>query len=434
MEEKRLTRTERTYLRQHRKCIDPRFEHGFTVTNNKCYSKYCTWFSLYCWFDCIIKNKNNNVSEDILNFISNYKSPSDFANHYLFKNENGKYEYYNLKENKNEKIDFEFNQEYYDLKTIRGLLKVAHQTVDNYLKYLKIEQNYINKVKMINKEDFKKLINWCNKYSKNERANLISKKTTFEKYGVEHALQSKEIQNKAKITCKEHYGVEHPAQSEEVQKLFIQTNLINYGVENPSQSQLIKDRKAETTMNHYGKENPFQAEEVIKICKDTKWKKFGRLYNPRSFGKYEYNNVSFDSKEEVYFYIYHNDILKNDITRGYNFIYEDNNGGKHTYRCDFLLNGENVEIKTKFLINTETMILKKGYKSQDEELLMCKTKCMNKHNVKIIIAESEEMLKIIDIVEEKFPNLVKSCKKPKKTKPRKSQSTTYDITNTIFDL
>ena len=92
---------------------------------------------------------------------------------------------YNLKENKNEKIDFEFNQEYYDLKTIRGLLKVAHQTVDNYLKYLKIEQNYINKVKMINKEDFKKLINWCNEYSKNERANLISKKTTFEKYGVD---------------------------------------------------------------------------------------------------------------------------------------------------------------------------------------------------------------------------------------------------------
>ena len=37
---------------------------------------------------------------------------------------------------------------------------------DNYLKYLKIEQNYINKVKMINKEDFKKLINWCNEHSK----------------------------------------------------------------------------------------------------------------------------------------------------------------------------------------------------------------------------------------------------------------------------
>lgn len=57
MEEKRLTRTERTYLRQHRKCVDPRFEHNFKVMNNKHYSKYCTWFSLYSWFDCIIKNR-----------------------------------------------------------------------------------------------------------------------------------------------------------------------------------------------------------------------------------------------------------------------------------------------------------------------------------------------------------------------------------------
>ena len=186
-------------------------------------------------------------------------------------------------------------------------------------------------------------------------------------------------------------------------------------------------------MKHYGKENPFQAEEVIKICIDTKLKKFGRLYNPRSFGKYEYNNVSFDSKEEVYFYVYHHDILKNDISRGYDFIYKDNNGGKHTYRCDFLLSGENVEIKTSFLIDTESMILKKGYKNQDEELLICKTKCMNDNNVKIIIAESEEMLKIIDIVEKQFPRLVESCKKPKKIKHRKSKST-YDITNTIFDL
>lgn len=59
---------------------------------------------------------------------------------------------------------------------------------------------------------------------------------------------------------------------------------------------------------------------------------------------------------------------------------------------------------------------------------------MNDNNVKIIIAESEEMLKIIDIVEKQFPRLVESCKKPKKTKLRKSQSITYDITNTIFDL
>ena len=136
--------------------------------------------------------------------------------------------------------------------------------------------------------------------------------TNLEKYGVEHALQSKEIQNKAKETCKERYGVEHPAQSEEIQKLFVQTNLMTYGVENPSQSQIIKDRKAETTMAHYGVENPFQAEEIIEKINTDK--------HPTR-NRYFYKGVAFDSATELYFYIYHHDILKDDITRGKMFVY-----------------------------------------------------------------------------------------------------------------
>ena len=424
MEEKRLTRTERTYLRQHRKCVDPRFEHNFKVMNNKHYSKYCTWFSLYSWFDCIIKNKNNNVSEDVLNFISNYKSPSDFANNYLFKNENGEYEYYNLKENKNEKINFEFNQEYYNLKTIRELLKVAHQTLDNYLKYLNIEQNCIDGVKVINKEDVKKLISWCNEYSKNERASLISKKTNLEKYGVEHALQSKEIQNKAKETCKERYGVEHPAQSEEIQKLFVQTNLMTYGVENPSQSQIIKDKKAQTTMEHYGVENPFQAEEIIEKINTDK--------HPTR-NRYFYKGVAFDSATELYFYIYHHDILKDDITRGKMFVYYAN-GKKARYFCDFLLNGENVEIKGRHLIDTKTMIL---HTYLDEIPLLEKTQCLKDNNVRIIIDNDKEMIRISKLVEKQFPHLVESCRIKKseiEDENYEDEYDDYDTTNTIFEM
>ena len=424
MEEKRLTRTERTYLRQHRKCVDPRFEYNFKVMNNKHYSKYCTWFSLYSWFDCIIKNKNNNVSEDVLNFISNYKSPSDFANNYLFKNENGEYEYYNLKENKNEKINFEFNQEYYNLKTIRELLKVAHQTLDNYLKYLNIEQNCIDGVKVINKEDVKKLISWCNEYSKNERASLISKKTNLEKYGVEHALQSKEIQNKAKETCKEHYGVEHPAQSEEIQKLFVQTNLMTYGVENPSQSQIIKDKKAQTTMEHYGVENPFQAEEIIEKINTNK--------HPTR-NRYFYKGVAFDSATELYFYIYHHDILKDDITRGKMFVYYVN-GKKARYFCDFLLNGENVEIKGRHLIDTKTMIL---HTYLDEIPLLEKTQCLKDNNVRIIIDNDKEMIRISKLVEKQFPHLVESCRIKKseiEDENYEDEYDDYDTTNTIFEM
>ena len=212
-----------------------------------------------------------------------------------------------------------------------------------------------------------------------------------------------------------------------------------YGVENPSQAQIIKDRKAETTMEHFGVENPFQAEEIIQTCKDTKWEKYGRLYNPKSFGRYEYKGIVFDSKEEVYFYIYHRDILKDNICRGHDFIYRDSKGEPHTYRCDFLLNGENIEIKGTHLIDVETMILKKAYNNQDEELLLYKTECMNKNNVKIIIAESQEMLDIINIVEKQYPNLVESCKKSKRKiipKPRIRKSSSTDIYNgkSIFDI
>ena len=77
--EKRLTRTERTYLRQHRKCVDVRFKCGFKAVNNKPYTEYCTWFSLYNWF---IGDKKNRTDEE-LKLMSKYKSGSDFANDYL---------------------------------------------------------------------------------------------------------------------------------------------------------------------------------------------------------------------------------------------------------------------------------------------------------------------------------------------------------------
>ena len=71
MTEKRLTRTERTYLRQHRKCVDPRYGR-FKAVNNKPYFEYCTWFSLYCWYDKGIKY--NRLSKEELDFVSQYKN------------------------------------------------------------------------------------------------------------------------------------------------------------------------------------------------------------------------------------------------------------------------------------------------------------------------------------------------------------------------
>lgn len=421
MEEKRLTRTERTYLRQHRKCVDVRFKCGFKAVNNKPYTEYCTWFSLYNWF---IGDKKNRTDEE-LKLMSKYKSGSDFANDYLILDKNGKFEYIGV-EKEDAPIEIKLNKNKYKIAEVQSFLNVSWVTVENYCKYNDIKI-YDESVRYILKEDVEKLITWCNKYPKNERANLISKKTTFEKYGVEHPLQSKEIQNKAKVTCKEHYGVEHPSQSKEVQDIFLQTNLIMYGVENPSQSQIIKDRKAETTMEHYGVENPFQAEEIIEKINTDK--------HPMR-NRYFYNGVAFDSATELYFYIYHHDILKDDITRGKMFVYYVN-GKKARYFCDFLVNGENVEIKGRQLIDTKTMIL---HTYLDETPLLEKTQCLKDNNVRIIIDNDEEMIRMSKLVEKQFPHLIESCRikknevKDENYEDEYDEYDDYDITNTIFEM
>ena len=192
MEEK-LTRTERTYLRQHRKCIDPRYNR-FKAVNNKPYFEYCTWFSLYCWYDKGIKF--NRLSKEELEFLSQYKNASEFANTYLIVNENGEYEYYNLKKEES-KIELPIINKNYTVSKLSKIIKIKLGTCYNYLNYIGIniiENSYGN---YVTKEDAEKLIDWCNTYSKNERYNMICEQTFMKKYGVKHALQSKEIQNKA---------------------------------------------------------------------------------------------------------------------------------------------------------------------------------------------------------------------------------------------
>ena len=163
-------------------------------------------------------------------------------------------------------------------------------------------------------------------------------------------------------------------------------------------------RRRESNLEKFGVENTFQRREIIDKIKDTKLEEYGTL----SLGvhtNYRYKGIKFDSSHELYFYIYHHDILKDNISRGKHFKYFID-GISHIYECDFLLNGENVEIKGNHLIN-ENMELIDFY--GDKHVLTEKTKCLRDNNVKIIIDESEEMQEIIKIVEEKFPNLVESC-------------------------
>jgi len=99
--------------------------------------------------------------------------------------------------------------------------------------------------------------------------------TWKEKYGVDNVSKSDEIKHKKSETCLKNFGVEHPMQSKEIQQKNIETINQKYSSNNISQVQKIKEKKKETFQEHYGVDNCFQSEEIKQIIKATVLKLYG---------------------------------------------------------------------------------------------------------------------------------------------------------------
>jgi hypothetical protein len=110
------------------------------------------------------------------------------------------------------------------------------------------------------------------------------KSTTLCRYGVEHATQMKEVQDKKKATNLERYGAEHPQQTKEVQDKIKATNVERYGVENPIQSKEAQNKRKKTNLERYGVENPFQSKEAQNKFKATNLERYGVEYPIQSKG------------------------------------------------------------------------------------------------------------------------------------------------------
>lgn len=101
------------------------------------------------------------------------------------------------------------------------------------------------------------------------------KETTIKRYGVEHNQHNSIVKEKTKQTIRLKYGVDNPFQSEKVKEKIKQTNLAKYGVENPAQSESIQTKMAQTNLERYGVENAFQSEVVKDRIKQTNLQKYG---------------------------------------------------------------------------------------------------------------------------------------------------------------
>lgn len=200
--------------------------------------------------------------------------------------------------------------------------------------------------------------------------------TCLKKYGVSNVSKLQTIKDKKEKTTAEHYGVKNPFQSPEIKEKIRETNLQNLGVEYPMQSPEVRRKSVEFYMKKYGVANnsclPEQRE--LRRRKMTELNAAGVTLPKR----YLFDGMRFDSSWEVIYYYYQKYFLGNDIQRGKVFRYF-KDGEEHSYRCDFLVNSENVEIKGDQFIRDGVL-----YNPYSGETLEEKTRCMKENRVKVV--------------------------------------------------
>lgn len=266
-----------------------------------------------------------------------------------------------------------------------------------------------------------RLREWLDKYSWSERRQQARKKYDLEVYGVEY-YNNREKDRRTKL---ERYGDEHYCNGAQISRTLrakpvgekkaiesrrSETKLERYGDEKYNNSR----KAAETNLKRYGATSPAKNKNVLEKAKRTNLKKYGTewpqqnsrfieeryerwgCYSPHF--RYVFEGVYFDSYWELCYYVYQKKILDRDIRRGKVFEYFAD-GKKHRYECDFLLEGENIEIKGDQFFN-EVGELRNIYTG---ELQKEKESCMKMNNVRIL--SKGELAPIIKLISEKYPNL-----------------------------
>lgn len=111
----------------------------------------------------------------------------------------------------------------------------------------------------------------CSKECRKENRRRLN----LEKYGVEHPMQSKEVQKRHKQAMLEKYGVESPLQSEEIRQRAIATNREKFGSDWALGSDTIIEKSRQTMINRYGAPTTLQSEELSQKVKKTMIERYG---------------------------------------------------------------------------------------------------------------------------------------------------------------
>jgi hypothetical protein len=101
------------------------------------------------------------------------------------------------------------------------------------------------------------------------------KKTSLEKYGVDHHSKTPEFSKKIKNTSLAKFGVEHYSKTEDFKQSVKTTSQQKYGTDHPMQNQSILDQTKEKWIQTLGVDNPAQLDSVKEKIKKTNIEKYG---------------------------------------------------------------------------------------------------------------------------------------------------------------
>ncbi len=141
-------------------------------------------------------------------------------------------------------------------------------------------------------------------YSKTKEFNIRVKKTNRKKFNVDYPAQSNIIQNKIKRTCLKKYNVGHHAKTKECQDKIKQTCLKKYNVDNYTKTKECQDKIKRTCLKKYGVSSPMQhlsiARKSSRIRKEKYYSKniLNKLSNPSYLKKeHEIHTLNFIAKK-----------------------------------------------------------------------------------------------------------------------------------------
>ena len=212
---------------------------------------------------------------------------------------------------------------------------------------------------------------------KESNQRLIAEQTKLERYGNKNFTNT-EKSNQTKILKYNKSGYNNYEKTK-------QTNLIKYNTEHVFLVDKVKQKIKNTIKERYGVEWPMQNPDIKIKAAETF---LNNIDNHKlKINTYYYNNLKFDSKPELEYYIWLTDnkidfIYHPDIKLEY-YVKEE----KHYYLPDFLINNNELhEIKgLHFFRNQDpTDIMICPFDETRNERYECKYKCMIQHNVKII--------------------------------------------------